>query len=144
MSGQSTTSPRRRLGYFAAAGTTAAAIATAGALIGVPASAATPSTGGTTTSSYPNGVHATLQLRHSDPGRIEAGFEIDHAKLNSVWRVRLMHDGSVYFRGQRTVTAPDGSFSIDRVLPNLGGTDTVSAIARNLATGQVCRVSGRI
>lgn len=143
MSAQSTNSRGRRLGYLAAAGTTAAAVAAAGVLIAVPASAASAPSG-TTTSSYPNGVKASLQLQHSDPGRIEAGFEIDHAKVNSVWRVRLMHNGVTYFVGRRTATAPDGSFSVDRRLPNLGGTDTVSGTARNLATGQICRVSGRI
>lgn len=142
MSEQATPTRRRRLGYLAAAGAGAAALATTGVLIAGPASAAT-SASATTTSSCGNAT-VSLQLQHSDTGRIEAGFEIDHAKINSVWRIHLMHNGATYFRGQRTAAGPDGSLSVDRVLPNLSGLDTVSGTARNLATGRVCQISGRI
>lgn len=142
MSQPSGATRRRRIRYLAAAGACVAALASTGALIAVPASAATSPN--TTTSRRCGPATISLQLQHSDPGRIEAGFEIDHATVNSVWRVHLRHNGETYFRGQRTAAAPDGSFSVDRVLPNLGGIDTVSGTARNVATGQVCAISGRV
>lgn len=142
MTEQATTPRRRRIGLLAAGGTAVGALAT-GALMAGPAAAATaPSS--TTTNTCGNGTTVSMQLQHSDPGRIEAGFQIDRATINSLWRVHLTHDGATYFLRQRTAPAPDGSFSVDRVLPNLSGIDTVSGTARNLATGQVCRVSGRI
>lgn len=72
---------------------------------------------------------------------LEAGFEVDRAKRGSVWRVRLAHNGGVYFNSRRTATG--GTFSIDGVLTDRSGTDTISGRARNLATGQVCTVTGR-
>jgi hypothetical protein len=139
----SNTDPSRRTRYLTATAAGVTAIAAAGALLAVPAwAASSPST--MSTSGCANGARVSLQLQHSDPGRIEAGFEVNHATINSVWRVQLTHDGSSYFLGRRTAAAPDGSFSVDRVLPNLRGTDTVRGTARNLATGQVCTISGHI
>lgn len=82
----------------------------------------------------------TMQLQHSDPGKLEAGFEVNHAKSGGVWRVRLTHNGAVYFSGKRSA-GRDGSFSVDRVVTNLAGTDRFSGRATNISTGQVCTVT---
>jgi hypothetical protein len=82
----------------------------------------------------------TMQLQRSDPGKLEAGFEVNHAKPGSVWQVRLTHNGTTYFSGQRSA-GRDGSFSIDRVLPNRAGTDQFRGRATNLSSGQVCTVT---
>jgi hypothetical protein len=143
MSESSTKSPRRRRAVnFTIAAVTVGAVAASGAVIAVPAGASTPSKT-LVSRSCANGATVSLQLRHAD-GRIEAGFEVDHAKVNSVWRVHLVHDGATYFLGKRSAAAPDGTLSVDRVLPNMAGLDTVSGSAYNLATGQVCRISGQI
>ena len=117
----------------------AAGLVLAGTAFAAPANAATHTlTRGTCT----GGGTVTLELQHSDPGVLEAGFEVDHAKRGSVWRVRLVHNGVAYFSDRRTATG--GTFSIDGVLTDRSGTDTISGRARNLATGQVCTVTGRI
>ena len=82
----------------------------------------------------------TMQLQHSDPGKLEAGFEINQAKPGSVWRVRLTHNGATYFSGQRSA-GRDGSFSVDHVVPNLGGTDQFRGRATNVGSGQICTVT---
>jgi hypothetical protein len=107
-----------------------------------PAGGAVPA-GGLTRGACSGRSTVTMQLQHGDPGRIEAGFEIDHARVGSVWRVRLTHNGVQYFLGNRTA-AHDGTFSVDRILRDLRGTDTVSGRARNLSNGQVCTVTARI
>jgi hypothetical protein len=107
-----------------------------------PAAVAAPA-GGLTHGTCSKGSTVTMQLQHSDPGRLEAGFEIDHAKVGSVWRVSLTHNGARYFLGNRTAAA-DGTFSVDRILRDLHSIDTVSGRARNLSTGQVCTVTARI
>ncbi len=86
----------------------------------------------------------SLQVQHSEPGKIEAGFEVDHARVGSQWKVRLTHNGVSYFVGRRIARASGGTFSVDRVLPDLAGGDRITARARNLATGEVCTVAGTI
>jgi hypothetical protein len=143
MSESSTKSPsKRRAVNFTIAAVAVGAVAASGAAFAGPAGASTP-TKTVVSRNCANGATVSLQLRHAD-GRIEAGFEVDHAKVNSVWRVRLLHDGATYFLGKRSAAAPDGTLSVDRVLPNMAGVDTVSGSAYNLATGQVCRISGQI
>lgn len=85
----------------------------------------------------------TMQLQHSDPGKLEAGFEVNRAKPGSVWRVRLTHNGTAYVSGKRTA-GRDGSFSVDRVLPDLAGTDQFHGRATNISSGQVCTVTASI
>src|SRR5689334_657883 len=91
---------RRRVAVSALAaaglltGTGVAAAATAGA--------STP--GAATASSLTRGTCSgaslvTMQLQKSDPGRIEAGFEIDHAKAGTMWAIRLTHNSKAYFTG---------------------------------------------
>jgi hypothetical protein len=76
----------------------------------------------------------------SDDGRIEAEFEVDQNRTGVRWRVRMRHDGDVVARTRRTTTAPSGSFSIERRLPNHAGADRISARAVS-PSGEVCRAS---
>lgn len=116
-----------------------AGLATTAVVVAAPAGAAPSNLTRGTCSGH--GI-VTLQLQHSDPGRLEAGFEVDHVKAGSVWNVRLTHNGVAYFNGRRT--AVGGTFSVDRVLIDQSGLDTISGRARNLATGQLCTVTGKI
>lgn len=135
-------SPRRRVGYAVGAGVltvgllggTVAAAASAGAAAAAPTVTGTCSSGGTK-------VFMTAQ--NSDPGLLEASFEVDHAQAGSVWNVTLRHDGVVYYKHARTA-AGDGSFSVDRVLTNLAGIDRFSGRAVNTATGAICTVSTQL
>lgn len=130
---------RRRV----AVGGTLAALALAGAttLVAPSVQAATPNLLQRGTCSGRSVV--TLQLAHSDPGIVEAGFQIDNARPGSTWGIVLTHNGLTYFNGVRRAAA-DGSFSVDRRLPDLAGRDTVSGRARNSTTGEVCTVSASI
>jgi hypothetical protein len=130
---------RSRTIQVLAAGTAVVTLTVPLAAAPVGAAAGTLTTGHCT-----NGATVTLQLQHSDPGRIEAGFEIDHAKPGSTWSVRLVHNGAAYFRGRRTAAVPGGTFSVDRVLSDLRGSDHVSGRAVNLATGAVCSVTAAV
>ena len=136
MSNTSRAFPRRRAVALGAAvsalAVTGAALASAG-----PAGAAAPSQAvrGTCTG---NAI-VTMRVTHSDPRHLEASFEVDHAKVGSVWKVTLRHNGSTYFTGKRTAGA-DHSFSVDRVVRNLAGADRFHGRAVSMTSGQVCTV----
>lgn len=82
----------------------------------------------------------TMQLQRTDIGKLEAGFEVDHARPGSIWQITLRHNGNVYFSGRRTA-GHDGSFSVDRVVANRAGIDHFSGLTKSLRSGQVCSVS---
>jgi hypothetical protein len=85
----------------------------------------------------------SLQLQSSDPGLLEAGFELDGMHPGTVWSVVLTHDGTAYYRGYAR-TSVSGTFSIDRVVRNLPGPDRFAGTARNHTTGEVCTVTGTL
>lgn len=74
-----------------------------------------------------------------DDGRIEVEFEVDSSRNGQVWAWKLKHDGSVSARGRSTTRAPSGSFSVERRLVDLSGTDTLSFRAENTRSGEVCK-----
>ena len=73
-----------------------------------------------------SGATSKLKLKN-DGGVIEVEFEVDHNRVGKRWRVTLVRDGNVVFRGHRTTTAPSGSFSLERRIRNLPGADRVTA-----------------
>jgi len=78
----------------------------------------------------------------NENGRISTELEIDQNRVGRLWTVVITDNGSTIFRGQRTTTAPSGSFSIRRVTTNRVGTDRFIAVARASRTGEVCRAGG--
>lgn len=84
-----------------------------------------------------------LKLGMED-GRIEVQFEVDENVSGDAWRVRMVHDGDVFFRGTRTTGGASGSFEIRRLVNDGTGTDTIVGRAVNLSTGEVCRGSASI
>jgi hypothetical protein len=83
---------------------------------------------------------STWKLKLSpEDGQIEVEFEVDQNVVGDVWRVRILHDDELVFRGRRTTKAPSGSFEVRIVEPNHAGTDRFVARARNLSTDEVCR-----
>jgi hypothetical protein len=78
-----------------------------------------------------------LKLKKDD-SKIETEFEVDQNVVGDKWKVRLRHDGKLYFKGTRTTKAPSGSFSIERNVPDHSGKDTIKARAVNKSTGEVC------
>ena len=75
-----------------------------------------------------------------DDGRLEVEAEIDSNVSGQTWRWRISHNGSVSARGRKTTHGPSGSFSVERRMANLSGTDRFRLRASH--DGQVCR--GRI
>ncbi|MCB0909777.1 MAG: hypothetical protein KDB63_21980 [Nocardioidaceae bacterium] len=76
-----------------------------------------------------------------DNSRIEVEGEIDSNRNGQVWTWRIKQNGTVAARGQGTTKAPSGSFSVNRRLDNLAGSDTFVLRAVNTASGEVCRGS---
>jgi hypothetical protein len=83
-----------------------------------------------------------LRLRGSDRG-IEVRFELDHNRAGVAWRVALVHERRVAWKGAATTTAPSGSFEIRRTVPDLPGADTVTATAWG-PNGLVCRATATL
>lgn len=77
-----------------------------------------------------------LKAKHRD-GRLEVEFEIDANRNGQRWAWTLRHNGSVSARGVGWTRRPSGSFSRERTMVNLRGTDRISLYARNRA-GQWC------
>lgn len=134
-------STRRRVGYALGAGVLTVGLL--GGTVAAAASAGAAPSAPTVTGTCSGGTQVFMTAQKSDPGLLEASFEVDHAKAGSVWNVTLRHNGVVYYNHQRTAAA-DGSFSVDRVLTNQPGVDHFSGRAVNTATGAVCSVSTQL
>jgi hypothetical protein len=78
-----------------------------------------------------------LKLSPEDGG-IEAEFEVDQNLVGVRWRVRIVHDGQLAFRGTRTTRGASGSFGVRIVENDTAGADAFRARARNLSTGEAC------
>ena len=76
--------------------------------------------------------------------KIDVSFSVENAKRGSKWNVVIKHDGKVLYSGRQTVGAGSNGWEIDRLVGNLPGTDTLSSIARNSVTGEVCRATIRL
>jgi hypothetical protein len=72
-------------------------------------------------------------------GALEVEFEVDSNVVGQQWKVQLLRNGERFFQGSRTTVAPSGSFEVRQVISDPAGPDTVRAIAKNPATGEVCR-----
>ncbi len=72
---------------------------------------------------------------------IEVTFGLVTGEEGQVWKVLMRHNGEEFFRGRRVTEEPDGSFEIERSVPDTVGNDLVVALARNPETGERCRAS---
>jgi hypothetical protein len=88
------------------------------------------------------GAKASLRLRAKD-GAIELRFEVDHARVAGTWRVALVHERRVTWRGSAGTTRSSGSFHVEKALPDLPGYDAVTARAWGPA-GLACRVTATL
>ena len=85
------------------------------------------------------GATSTLRLRGGG-GAIDVRFEVDHSRAGEVWRVVLVHERRVGWKGSAKTTRPGGSFEVERTLNDLPGADEVTVRAwgpRGLACGAV-------
>jgi hypothetical protein len=74
-----------------------------------------------------------------DDGRIQLEAEVDSNRSGQVWAWTMKHNGSLSSRGTSTTGGASGSFSVERRMTNLAGTDHFVFRAERRATGQVCR-----
>jgi hypothetical protein len=90
--------------------------------------------------SGPCSMQSDWKLKLSpENGRIEVEFEVDQNVRGQNWKVTLKHNGAKFFKGSAITKGPSGSFTVRQVVDNLAGPDTVDAIAKNAATGEICQ-----
>lgn len=82
---------------------------------------------------------AKLRVKGTDNG-IELRFEVEHGRPRVAWRVALVQERRVAWKGVATTTRPNGSFEVRRTLPDLPGADVVTASAWG-PNGLVCRAT---
>jgi len=86
------------------------------------------------------GGPATWKLKvKPDDGRIELEAEVDSNRSGQRWHWVLRHDGSVSSKGSSRTARRSGSFSVERRMSDLAGTDHFVFRAVRRATGDVCR-----
>jgi hypothetical protein len=73
-----------------------------------------------------------------DSGRIELEAEVDSNHSGQVWRWRIKHNGSVSAKGSSTTSGASGSFSVERRMADLAGTDHFALRAVRRANGDLC------
>ena len=81
------------------------------------------------------GASSKLKLKSRD-GRIEAEFEV-HGRAGSAWRVTIVHEREVQYRGRRRIGGASGSFDVSYRMPDYSGADAVTARAAGPG-GLVC------
>ncbi|MGH2943325.1 MAG: hypothetical protein ACRDLN_11205, partial [Solirubrobacteraceae bacterium] len=72
------------------------------------------------------GATARLRLRSRD-GTIRLEFEVKRRRARETWRVVLVHERRVAWRGTVRTSRSSGSFRIRRSLDDLDGPDQVTA-----------------
>jgi hypothetical protein len=77
-----------------------------------------------------------LKLSPED-GKIEVEYEVDSNRRGQPWAVRIVKNGSVIFRGNRTTSGPSGSFEVRVVTSNPAGSDVFRARATHAR--ETCR-----
>ena len=86
-----------------------------------------------------SGVTSKLRLKSEDDG-IELRFEVDHSRAGVLWRVVLVHERRIAWKGAVRTTRPSGSFQVRRTVQDLAGADAVTARALGPG-GLVCRAA---
>ena len=74
------------------------------------------------------GVTSQLRLRAED-GAISVEFELDSNRGGQRWRLVLVHERRVVWRGRARTRSGSGSFRIRRSVPDFAGVDQVSVRA---------------
>jgi hypothetical protein len=81
---------------------------------------------------------AKIKVKEEDGGRLEVEFEVDQNRNGQRWGVVLRRNGAVVARTSARTKAPSGSFSVARLIGDRAGADTVTGVARHLASGETC------
>lgn len=89
-----------------------------------------------TTGSCSAGADWKVKVK-TDDGRLEVEGEVDSNRVGQTWRWTIRHNGSVSARGRATTAGRSGSFSVERRVVDLAGTDRIAF--RATYAGQTCR-----
>ena len=87
------------------------------------------------------GAESQLRLR-ADDGSIRVEFRVDSRRSGERWRVTLVHERRVVWRG-RVRTRSGGSFRIRRTVPDFDGADEVSVRAAGPG-GNTCQAGATL
>ena len=92
------------------------------------------------TGSCGNGAAAKLRLRAKD-GAIQVEFEVKANRGGQRWRVVIVHERRVTWRGQARTRSGSRSFRIRRSFPDFDGADQITARASG-PRGNTCEATG--
>jgi hypothetical protein len=81
-----------------------------------------------------------IKVKQEDGGRLDVEFEVDQNRNGQKWGVVLKRNGAVVTRTSALTKAPSGSFSVERLIGDRAGADTVTGVARNAGTRETCTV----
>lgn len=87
------------------------------------------------------GAECRLRLR-ADDGSIRVEFRVDSERSGERWRVALVHERRVVWRG-RVRTRSGGSFRVRRTVPDFEGADQVSVRASGPG-GNTCQAEATL
>lgn len=87
------------------------------------------------------GASSSLKVKARDGG-LETEFEV-HGRPGATWRVTIVHERQVAWRGSRRMGGPSRSFGVVYRLPDFSGADLVSARAVG-PRGVVCSASATL
>lgn len=88
------------------------------------------------------GVRSSLELK-ADDGGIETEFEVHRARRGSSWRLVVVQEGRVAWRGSVRASRSRGAFTIERRLRDYSGADRISVRASG-PRGVTCRASATL
>jgi hypothetical protein len=86
------------------------------------------------------GATSKLRLRATD-GAIQVEFEVKAGRGGQRWRVVLVHERRVAWRGRLRTRSGSGSFRVRRSIPDFGGADQVTVRASG-PRGNTCAATG--
>jgi hypothetical protein len=88
------------------------------------------------------GGKAKLKVK-ADDGGLEVEIEVEHVRRGSLWRVTLVQEGRVAWRGRVRAGRSNGGFEVERRLRDLAGADRVSFRAWG-PRGVTCRAAATL
>jgi hypothetical protein len=119
---------------IAAAATLAAGIAVTAS---VPAMASHGGGGKQNSGQCSQGANWKIKAK-ADDGRIEVEAEVDTNQSGQTFAWKLTDNGTLVEKGSSTTGGASGSFSVERKIANMAGTDAIKFKAKNAENGETC------
>ena len=97
------------------------------------------------TAACSKGSLGNLQVQREDTGRlsIDVGVDMTRHTAGIPWTFKVTDNGSIVASGTAR-TIGDGSFSVSKLLWPKGGANHFVFTAKNLKTGETCKLSGAV